>query len=263
MHFQGSDDTSTDGGWLDGVRRGWRWKCVAGKCSTRPHELAREIQAAGEETHVVGVWLRFSLRCFEYIEEMIHKQEPLVNETKSNWLTIKRALQLVVEDTDTTNPNDIAYVFSGYAPLSIRLVQQAVRSGWRPIEEILKLLPGPHSETKRSGFASSQSIDNLAGAPASIDKVTDGRRSLVLVVFIGGVTFAEISALRFLSAQPLDKKLGAIRPLDRHITIGITSRPSDQHGRDLGRQITLHEGGEISPKNQRYITDFLPPEAIF
>ena len=43
--------------------------------------------------------------------------------------------------------------------------------------------------------------------------------------------------------------------MDRHITIGITSRPSDQHGRDLGRQITLHEGGEISPKNQRYISD--------
>ncbi|KAM4094316.1 hypothetical protein ACB094_06G186400 [Castanea mollissima] len=119
--------------------------------------------------------------CFEYIEELIHKQEPLVNvlrllilfsitssglpkkqfdylrrellhsygfehmatlnnlekagllrkqESKSNWLTIKRALQLVVEDTDTANPNDIAYVFSGYAPLSIRLVQHAVRSGW-------------------------------------------------------------------------------------------------------------------------------------
>ena len=44
------------------------------------------------------------------------------------------------------------------------------------------------------------------------------------------------------------KKLGAIWPLDRHITIGITSRPSDQHGCDLGRQIMLHEGGEISPK---------------
>ena len=56
------------------------------------------------------------------------------------------------------------------------------------------------------------------------------------------------------------KKLGAIGPLDRHITIGITSRPSDQHGHDLGRQITLHEGGEISPKNQRYISDIL---AIF
>ncbi|XP_057979190.1 vacuolar protein-sorting-associated protein 33 homolog isoform X2 [Malania oleifera] len=185
--------------------------------------------------------------CFEYIEEMIHKQEPIFHvlrllilfsitnsglpkkhfdylrrellhsygfehmatlnnlekagllkkqESKSNWMTIKRALQLVVDDTDTANPNDIAYVFSGYAPLSIRLVQHAVRSGWRPIEEILKLLPGPHSETKRSGFSSSASFDSLTGAAANMD-----RRSLVLVVFVGGVTFAEISALRFLSAQ--------------------------------------------------------------
>ncbi|GFS30081.1 Sec1/munc18-like (SM) proteins superfamily [Actinidia rufa] len=127
---------------------------------------------------------------------LIRKQE-----SKSNWLTIKRALQLVVDDTDTANPNDISYVFSGYAPLSIRLVQHAVRSGWRSVEEILKLLPGPHSETKRSGLASSPSFNTLPGAVSNTDKVGDGRRSLVLVVFIGGVTFAEISALRFLSAQ--------------------------------------------------------------
>ncbi|KAJ7970493.1 Vacuolar protein-sorting-associated protein 33-like protein [Quillaja saponaria] len=190
--------------------------------------------------------------CFEYIEEMIHKQEPIVSvlrlivlfsitnsglpkkhfdylrrellhsygfehiatlnnlekagllkkqESKSNWLTIKRALQLVVDDTDTANPNDISYVFSGYAPLSIRLIQQAVRAGWRPIEEILKLLPGPHSETKRGKFSSSPSLDTLQGSSNNIDKVADGRRALVLVVFVGGVTFAEISALRFLSAQ--------------------------------------------------------------
>ncbi|XP_073293277.1 vacuolar protein-sorting-associated protein 33 homolog isoform X1 [Primulina huaijiensis] len=190
--------------------------------------------------------------CFDYIEEMIHKQEPLINvlrllillsitnsglpkrnfdylrreflhsygfehiatlnnlekaglfkkqDSKSNWLTIKRALQLVVEDTDTANPNDISYVFSGYAPLSIRLVQQAIRSGWRPIEEILKLLPGPHSEMKKGRFASIPSYDTLSGSLNTSEKLADGRRSLVLVVFIGGVTFAEISALRFLSSQ--------------------------------------------------------------
>lgn len=190
--------------------------------------------------------------CFEYIEELIHKQEPLTTvlrllvlfsitnaglpkkhfdyfrrellhsygfehiatlnnlekaglfkkqESKSNWLTIKRALQLVVEDTDTANPNDIAYVFSGYAPLSIRLIQHAIRSGWRPVEEVLKLLPGPHLETRRGGFSNSPSFDTFYGVSNSIDKVPDGRRSLVLVVFVGGVTFAEISALRFLSAQ--------------------------------------------------------------
>ena len=65
MHFQGLNDTSKDGGWLDGVRRGWRWKRVAGKCPTRPHTPAREIQAAGEEMRVAGVWLGFFLQCFE------------------------------------------------------------------------------------------------------------------------------------------------------------------------------------------------------
>uniref|UniRef100_A0A166DRE2 Uncharacterized protein n=1 Tax=Daucus carota subsp. sativus TaxID=79200 RepID=A0A166DRE2_DAUCS len=122
-------------------------------------------------------------------------------EYKSNWQIIKNDLQLIVEDTDTANPKDIAYVFSGYAPLSVRLIDKAIRYGWRPIEQILKLLPGPHSETKRSGFASSASFDSLPGAAYNTNKVGDGRRSLALVVFIGGVTYAEISALRFLSSQ--------------------------------------------------------------
>ncbi|GJN38469.1 hypothetical protein PR202_gb27510 [Eleusine coracana subsp. coracana] len=98
-------------------------------------------------------------------------------------------------------PTDISYIFSGYAPLSIRLVQHAVRSGWRSIEELLKLLPGPHLDLKRGGLKNSSSLEALphSGAQQSIDRV--GHRSLVLVVFIGGVTFAEIAALRFLSAQ--------------------------------------------------------------
>jgi len=190
--------------------------------------------------------------CFEYIEEMIHKQEPIENvlrllvllsltnaglpkknfdylrreilhsygfehmhllynlekaglfkrqESRSNWVGITRALQLIVDVHDTTNPSDISYIFSGYAPLSIRLVQHAVRSGWRSIEELLKLLPGPHLDLKRGGstFDSSLEVQPGSGAQQSIDRV--GHHSLVLVVFIGGVTFAEIAALRFLSAQ--------------------------------------------------------------
>ncbi|GJN12098.1 hypothetical protein PR202_ga30345 [Eleusine coracana subsp. coracana] len=190
--------------------------------------------------------------CFEYIEEMIHKQEAIENvlrllvllsltnaglpkknfdylrreilhsygfehmpllynlekaglfkrqESRGNWAGITRALQLIVDVNDTANPTDISYIFSGYAPLSIRLVQHAVRSGWRSIEELLKLLPGPHLDLKRGGLKNSSSLEALphSGAQQSIDRV--GHRSLVLVVFIGGVTFAEIAALRFLSAQ--------------------------------------------------------------
>ncbi|KAF2314370.1 hypothetical protein GH714_025756 [Hevea brasiliensis] len=107
----------------------------------------------------------------------------------------------IVESQSYDIPNDIPYVFSGYAPLSICLVQHAVRSGWRHMEEILKLLPGPRSESKRVGFLSSPSSDTLHGASEAADRLADGRASLVLVVFIGGVTFAEISAVQFLSAQ--------------------------------------------------------------
>ncbi|XP_042454126.1 vacuolar protein-sorting-associated protein 33 homolog [Zingiber officinale] len=191
--------------------------------------------------------------CFEYIEEMIHKQESLANvlrllvlfsitnsglpkknfdylrreilhsygfehmptlynlekaglfkkqESKSNWLAIARAFQLIVEDTDTANPKDISYIFSGYAPLSIRLVQHAIRSGWRSMEEILKLLPGPHVDLKRQGVPNSNSfLDANPAFQSNFDRVSDGRRSLALVIFIGGISFAEIAALRFLSSQ--------------------------------------------------------------
>ncbi|RVX20030.1 Phytochromobilin:ferredoxin oxidoreductase, chloroplastic [Vitis vinifera] len=75
MHFQGSDDTSTDGGWLDGVRRGWRWKHVAGKCFTRPHAPVREMQAVGEGTLVASAWLRFSLRDLNPLHDVINRRD--------------------------------------------------------------------------------------------------------------------------------------------------------------------------------------------
>lgn len=36
-------------------------------------------------------------------------------------------LRLIVDDVDEFHPNDISYVYSGYAPLSVRLVQCALQ----------------------------------------------------------------------------------------------------------------------------------------
>lgn len=68
---------------------------------------------------------------------------------------------MIVDDVDEQEPTDVAYVFSGYAPLSVRLAQCAIGSspsnggktshvatmggslnGWKGIEEVLKGLPG-------------------------------------------------------------------------------------------------------------------------
>uniref|UniRef100_A0A453K2F5 Uncharacterized protein n=1 Tax=Aegilops tauschii subsp. strangulata TaxID=200361 RepID=A0A453K2F5_AEGTS len=121
-------------------------------------------------------------------------------ESRSNWAVIRRALQLIVDIKDPDSPDDMSYVFAGYAPLSIRLVEHAMRSGWQSIEEVLKLLLGPRLDLKRGVSTISGSSELLPdGAQQNTDRV--GRRSVVLVVFVGGVTFAEIAALRFLGAQ--------------------------------------------------------------
>lgn len=47
--------------------------------------------------------------------------------SKSNFAQCRRLLRLIVDDVDEFHPNDISYVYSGYAPLSIRLVQLALQ----------------------------------------------------------------------------------------------------------------------------------------
>lgn len=88
---------------------------------------------------------------------------------------LRKALRLIVDDIDDAAPNDISYVYSGYAPLSIRLVQCVTQknailsvgastapdeldsnptprkkeiprahpiSGWKGFEDVLGLIPG-------------------------------------------------------------------------------------------------------------------------
>lgn len=47
--------------------------------------------------------------------------------SRSTFAQCRRLLRLIVDDVDEFHPNDISYVYSGYAPLSIRLVQCAMQ----------------------------------------------------------------------------------------------------------------------------------------
>lgn len=49
--------------------------------------------------------------------------------SRSLFQQIKRNLILIHAEVDTTDPDDISYVSSGYAPLTVRLIQSAMR-GW-------------------------------------------------------------------------------------------------------------------------------------
>ena len=105
----------------------------------------------------------------------------------STYSILRKRLHLTQDDVNEQDPSDIAYVHSVYAPMSVRLVQNCARPGWKAIRDILDMLPGP-------------SFDEYQNLSRRRKKNPDGIKR-TLVVFVGGCTFAEISALRFLSQQ--------------------------------------------------------------
>ncbi|XP_028256867.1 vacuolar protein sorting-associated protein 33B [Parambassis ranga] len=111
---------------------------------------------------------------------------------KSNFRALSRKLNLVPksdEEYDLRVPRDMAYIFSGaYVPLSCKLIEQVLeRDGWSGLEEVTRLLNGHEfAVTGNNG--------------ADLRAKSDAKR-IVLVMFLGGCTFSEISALRFLGKE--------------------------------------------------------------
>ena len=112
---------------------------------------------------------------------------------------IKKSMRLIVDNINEVNPTDIAYVHSFYAPLTIRLCQYLVNPGWKMISDIIKQLPEPFFEVSQELDASLRKRRN-SGTSIASNFSTDESKT-VLVFFLGGCTYAEISALRFLSQQ--------------------------------------------------------------
>ncbi|XP_057695776.1 vacuolar protein sorting-associated protein 33B isoform X2 [Corythoichthys intestinalis] len=107
---------------------------------------------------------------------------------KSNFRALSRKLNLVPKSDDEYDlrvPKDMAYVFSGaYVPLSCKLIEQVLeRDGWTGLEEVTKLLNG-------NEFA----VTGKNGAKNEAQRI-------VIVMFLGGCTYSEISALRFLGRE--------------------------------------------------------------
>ncbi|ELW62817.1 Vacuolar protein sorting-associated protein 33B [Tupaia chinensis] len=110
---------------------------------------------------------------------------------RSNFRAISKKLNLIPRvdgEYDLKVPRDMAYVFSGaYVPLSCRIIEQVLeRRSWQGLDEVVRLL-------NCSEFAFTDMTKE--------DKASSESLRLILVVFLGGCTFSEISALRFLGRE--------------------------------------------------------------
>lgn len=138
--------------------------------------------------------------------------------TKTNYTYLRKQLRLIVDEVKEDDPNDIAYVYSGYAPLSIRLVQCIIQKsylqsiargnaaananpvaaggaaqGWHGFDEAVKHVRGEtFYETQKGEDKAVKARALLSGS---------GNKQTVFVAFVGGITFTEIAALRFIAKQ--------------------------------------------------------------
>ncbi|CAG8794059.1 15117_t:CDS:2, partial [Cetraspora pellucida] len=106
------------------------------------------------------------------------------------------------------NRQDIAYVYPGYAPLSVRLIQCATTksgipstgNGWKGYEEVLRMLPGKtFDEVQRQEEGAIRPKSNLLFI--GLGMIQGQHPRVTLVFFLGGCTYTEISAIRFLAQQ--------------------------------------------------------------
>ncbi|KAJ1655506.1 Vacuolar protein-sorting-associated protein 33 [Dispira simplex] len=229
----------------------------------------------GLKSKMYDYWRREIVQTYGYqhlitLERLARLQllVPNPNNARGHYNTLKKSLHLLVEDVDEVNPDDIAFVYSGFAPLSVRLVQCIIRdptfthrtrpahprrfglgnsldvtqtwnsltgpiaqalgapghsakspnapgesvndksnsydipasqnfapmvntTGWKGFEDIVQYLPGPAFDCVQTvEDANPYIIQNWRQA---------GDRPTTVVFFVGGCTYAEIAAIRFLA----------------------------------------------------------------
>ncbi|KAI9755946.1 MAG: F-actin-capping protein subunit beta [Chaenotheca gracillima] len=149
---------------------------------------------------------------------------------KTHYPSVRKLLHLIVDEVNEQDPNDIAYVYSGYAPLSVRLVQCLLQKqyllsitkgsggvigglggqgttsgggaaaaiantqGWRGFEDVVKSVKGKTFDEVQRGEDKAVRARMILNGQSSEKKTT-------LVFFLGGITFTEIAALRFIARQ--------------------------------------------------------------
>jgi hypothetical protein len=114
------------------------------------------------------------------------------NDGSNNFYNIlNKNLKLINESVDIYKPNDSSYVYSGYCPIFIRLIEKALTKGWNSIKDVLNKTPGDFDYPKDEKLI----IDNN-----SKDK------KFILLIFIGGITYGELAAIRYLNQNLGDKK---------------------------------------------------------
>ena len=103
---------------------------------------------------------------------------------KYTYYNTNKGLNLINDNVNVLEPNDPSYSYGGYCPITVKLIEKAIKVGWNDIKYVLNDLPGeflyPNDEK---------------------DILFPKSKSFILLVFVGGITYGEIAALRYLNSK--------------------------------------------------------------
>ena len=121
-------------------------------------------------------------------------EKPEDSSSPATFKLLSKNLKLVPKEPETANlhnPSKVSYVFGGaFKPLSVAAVEFVTRVGsWTGLDDVVGSWNGP-AFTHFRGVGQKQST-----------QATSKTNRVVLVYFLGGCTFSEINALRFLSEK--------------------------------------------------------------
>ena len=107
------------------------------------------------------------------------------NITELTHIQINEKFNLVNLNYDSKNIQDCSYIFGGYCPLSLRLIETALEGKWNKLNDTIKKIPG------------------YMAYPQNEDVITNLEKdtNIILIVFVGGITFTEIEGIRYLNRK--------------------------------------------------------------
>ncbi|KAF2736592.1 Sec1-like protein [Polyplosphaeria fusca] len=137
----------------------------------------------------------------------------------TNYAPLRRNIKIWDDEVNEAEPNDISFVFSGYAPLSVRLIQSIIQKQTlanlvkppsnpqasaqaNPLAQGLRIFDDATKYVRGATFDESQTGEEKAvKARSMLNGSHNDSAKTIVVFFLGGITRAEIAALRFIGSK--------------------------------------------------------------
>ena len=144
-------------------------------------KLKREI------LNIYGYQKIFLFRDLEMLGWLKERQiiKNLKNIKDLTYVNIFEKMNLCKENYQQMKITDCSYVLSGYCPLGLKIIEAAVHGKWNTKIDTLRRMPG------------------ATNCPADETVISNPKkeRNIMFIVFIGGVTYTEIEAIRYLNRK--------------------------------------------------------------